>query len=216
MIIHDVEQGSEAWYQVRSGICSASNFEIARTILKSGPRKGQPGDEARKYAFRLAVEQISGQPLRDAKFESYAMRRGSELESEARRVYELRTGEMVKESGFATTDDKVFGASVDGLLDGDGGLEIKCFVEADKLRKILLDDDPSDVMAQMQGGMFVTERDHWDLALYCPFLEPAKLDMKIIRVWRDQEYITEMVKELRVFNEMVLDYKLRLRDSVVA
>ena len=63
MIIVNCAQGSEEWHQERAGVITASMFGDARAKLKSGPNKGEPTAKAQDYAFRLAVERISGKPL---------------------------------------------------------------------------------------------------------------------------------------------------------
>jgi hypothetical protein len=80
---------------------------------------GDWSDPAKNYAFRLAVERISGEPLQDDKFETYAMRRGHELEPEARGEHEIQHGVVVERCGFITTDDGKFGCSTDGLIEPD-------------------------------------------------------------------------------------------------
>src|SRR5439155_25999616 len=69
---------------------------------------GDFSDAAKNYAFRVAVERISGVPL-DEGYETWAMERGHELEPVARREHEIRSGVIVEACGFILTDDEVFG-----------------------------------------------------------------------------------------------------------
>ena len=85
MIIVECEQGSPEWHQARAGCITASMFKVARKRLKSGANKGEFTEEAKNYAFRLAVERISGTPL-DEGFQTWQMKRGHELEPEAQAV----------------------------------------------------------------------------------------------------------------------------------
>ena len=62
MILIECDQGSERWHAARAGVITASMFGDARAKLKSGPNKGQPTSAALDYAFKLAVERISGEP----------------------------------------------------------------------------------------------------------------------------------------------------------
>ena len=119
MILHTAPQGSPEWHAARAGVITASMFATCRQKLKSGPSKGEFAAAAGDYAFRLAVERISGQPL-DEGFETWAMRRGHELEPAARLEHELAIGVVVQPAGFVTTDDNLFGASADGLIGEDG------------------------------------------------------------------------------------------------
>ena len=119
MIIYDHPQGSAEWLASRAGVITASKFVEARKRLKSGPKKGGFTEAAEDYAFRVAVERISGAPL-DEGFSTWAMKRGNELEPEARAWVEVKLGIFVDTAGFVTTDDKKFGASADGFIDKDG------------------------------------------------------------------------------------------------
>ena len=210
MIIIDCEQGTEAWHIARSGVISSSNFKLCTTILKSGKNKGEVSKAAKEYAFRIAVERISGQPLDDNFYETYAMRRGRELEEEARLKHEEKKGILVDQSGIILTDDRKFGASVDGFIDLDGCSEYKCFIGPSSLMPILLDGNLEDIEAQMQGQMWVTDRKWCDFVLYCPALKPIDKDLTIITVQRDDDYIEEMEAGLIEFDKLVNEYKAKL------
>tara|TARA_R110002126_G_scaffold80580_3_gene199500 strand:+ start:2820 stop:3461 length:642 start_codon:yes stop_codon:yes gene_type:complete len=209
-ILIDVEQGTEAWHAARSGVITASNFKLCTTILKSGKNKGEVSKAAKEYAFRIAVERISGQPLDDNFYETYAMRRGRELEEEARLKHEEKKGILVDQSGIILTDDRKFGASVDGFIDLDGCSEYKCFIGPPSLMPILLDGNLEDIEAQMQGQMWVTDRKWCDFVLYCPALKPIDKDLTIITVQRDDDYIEEMEAGLIEFDKLVNEYKAKL------
>ena len=133
MQIINCQQGDTEWFQARAGVITASMFAECRKRLKSGKNKGDFTSAAKQYAFRLAVERISGELLDDSKFDTWAMRRGRELEPEARLAHEERKGILVEQAGLALTDDGVLGASVDGLIDDDGSSEYKCFISPESL-----------------------------------------------------------------------------------
>ncbi|WP_425526516.1 YqaJ viral recombinase family protein [Xanthomonas oryzae] len=94
---------------------------------------------------------MSGEPL-DEGFETFAMRRGHELEPYARAELEVQTGLMVQRAGFVLTDDGAFGASADGLIGDDDGVELKCFIDPLRLRRFHIDNDASEVFEQAQGA----------------------------------------------------------------
>ena len=139
------------------------------------------------------------------------MKRGNELEPEARLKYEERQGVLVEQTGLALTEDKLFGSSVDGLVDEDGAIEIKCFVDPTKLQSILIDGDIGDVMDQVQGSLWVTGRKWSDFILYCPQLACIGKDLTVIRFERDDNYIAELESDLLKFNELVNQYEQQLR-----
>ncbi len=209
-LIVDCEQGGEAWHRARAGVITASMFGTARGKLKSGASKGQPTAAALDYAFRLAVERISGQPLDDG-FETWQMRRGHELEPEARMEHEAQTGLMVQRAGFVTTTDKLFGASADGLIGEDGGAEYKCFLAPDKLRAFHIDDDASGVIDQVQGCMWITGRKWWHIGMYCPALTPVGRQLWWREFKRDDNYINELESDLWQFKLLVDEFESKLK-----
>lgn len=211
MLIVECDQGSKEWHVARAGVITASNFALARKRLKSGPNKGDYAEAAKDYAFKLAIERISGQPLEEG-FETWQMRRGHELEPTARMLHEERTGLFVTRTGFVKTEDSKFGASADGLINEDGGSEYKCFIAPEKLRSILIDDEDDDVIDQVQGCLWITNRKWWDFCLYCPALESIGQELYIKRVNRDDEYIAKMELELMEFERMVTRYETTLRN----
>lgn len=215
MIIYDHPQGSAEWLASRAGVITASKFAEARKRLKSGPKKGGFTEAAEDYAFRVAVERISGAPL-DEGFSTWAMKRGNELEPEARAWVEVKLGIFVDVAGFVTTDDEKFGASADGFIDKDGGLEIKCLVDPGRIRNVILSDDISEFMDQIQGGMWLTGRKWWQFALFCPALEKIGLQLYTKRVERDDNYINEMELDLLEFERVVSKYEQTLRDRGMA
>lgn len=177
----------------------------------AGETVGEFSEAAKNYAFRLAVERISGVALDEGGFESYAMRRGRELEPEARDAHSFQTGQVIEEAGFITTDDGLLGASADGLIGDNGGAEYKCFIDPEKLRDIILTRDISSCADQVQGGMMISGRLWWDFCLYCPALAKAGKELTIFRVARDEAYIAELRKDLLEFNELVDEYVEKIR-----
>jgi hypothetical protein len=104
-----------------AGYKAIPNSDIIKRAL-AGEKIGDWSDAAKDYAFRLAIERISGLPL-DEGFETWSMKRGHELEPHARMEHEMQTGLIVQRAGFVKTDDDIFGASADGLINEDGGSE---------------------------------------------------------------------------------------------
>lgn len=203
------DQGSDEWKNARAGCVTASMFKTARARLKSGPAKGDYTEAAKNYAFRLAVERISGVPL-DEGFETWQMKRGHELEPAARAAHELKAGVLVDRAGFVTTDDGWFGASADGLIDEDGGSEYKCLVSPEGLREVLLAEDISEFIDQVQGCMWITGRAWWHFGLYCPALEPIGKEFFYRHIERDDDYIEALESDLIAFNRQVESYRLQL------
>lgn len=194
-----------------AGYKTAPRSDVIKRAL-GGEAVGEPSEAARNYAFRLAVERISGEPL-DEGFQTWQMRRGNELEPEARMEHEMASGLIVHPAGFVTSDCGSFGASADGLIDPDGGAEYKCFVSPEKLRAFHIDNDITDVIDQVQGGMWITGRKWWHIGLYCPALEPIGKQLWWKEFQRDEQYITDLERDLMQFKALVDEYETILRSK---
>ena len=211
MILHSAPQGSPEWLQSRAGLITASTFVEIRKRLKSGPNKGDFSSEARALAFRLGIERISGQPLGEG-FTNWAMKWGQEQEAPAREELELTAGVLIQEAGFISTDDGKFGASADGFIGHDGGVEIKCLRDPSRIQKVLMAGDISEFMDQIQGGMWITGRKYWLFALYVPDLAPIGRQLTWRRVERDDNYIDALELDLIAFERLVSENEAALRN----
>ncbi len=183
----------------------APTSELIKREL-DGEKVGDFTEAAKNYAFRLAVERLSGQALMDDQYETYAMRRGHELEPEARELHSFQIGVEVQRTGLVLSDDNRFGASADGLIGEDGGSEYKCFVSPEKLRAILVDNDLSVVADQVQGCLWLTGRKWWHFCLYCPVLMPLGRALTIRPFDRDENYISALEADLEAFDIFVNGY----------
>lgn len=201
MIIHHHEQRSPAWFAARVGVISASNYKNARDKTA----KGAWSAKAKSLAARIAVERISGESQDDT-FVNFAMRRGTELEPVAASHFEVHTGLTIFESGFITTDCGRFGASPDGLVGDDSGVEIKCPYGPDQIINVLVNGDVSDYMDQIQGCMWITERSSWHLVVYTPQLDGVNRTLTVQKIERDDDYIKALVDDLKAFDELVQSY----------
>lgn len=205
---------TEAAAKVEAGYKATPNSDGIRRAL-AGEKVGKPSDAALAYAFRLAIERISGTPL-DEGYETWAMERGHELEPEARRRHEVETGQSVDRIGFVMTDDGRFGASLDGTIGADGAAEYKCFLDPVKLRAIHVDGDVGEVREQAQGGLWVTGRRWMDVVCYCPALAACGKDLWRLRVERDDDFIEAMELDLVEFSKLVDQYEAHLRMPLAA
>lgn len=197
--IIDCEQGSAEWYEARRGLPTASEFS---TIMAKG-RDGGDSKTRRTYLLKLAGEIITGEPM-----ESYSngyMERGKELEEEARNLYALMHDVDPQCVGFIR--NKIAGCSPDALIGEDGGLEIKIALPHIQAERLLKGDLPAEHRAQVQGGLWVTGRKHWDFVSYCP-----KMPLFHVRVARDDGYIATIDGAVKAFNLELQQTVTRLRN----
>lgn len=191
MRIIQCAQGSPEWLAARCGVASASRFGAVMATIKTGEAA-----ERRNYKTDLVVERLTGRPLEG--FTTAAMKQGIEREPDARKAYESDTGNLVEEVGFCRLEDLDAGASPDGLIDEDGGLEIKCPERSAHLRYLQQDMEPPEYTWQIQGGMWVTGRQWWDFVSYNPDF-PDNLQLIVRRIKRNDEAIKKLAAEVERF-----------------
>jgi len=186
-MLNSFEQGSPEWKQARAGKVTASRAKDARDRLKSGAASGKQI----AYACQVALERVSHQPA-DATFENWQMREGHVQEPIARAAYERSTGNLVDEVGAFATDDDLFLYSPDGLIDGDGLLEVKTLFSPERIMTIVGNGDVSDFIDQCMFGLWLTGRQWIDLVVWVPALE----HLSVKRIARDDDYIEAMEADL--------------------
>lgn len=196
MKLHDFEQGTPEWQQARLGIPTASCF--SKLITSTGKRSTQFDG----YLNTLVAETLMGEPPET--FTSQWMERGTELEPQARAWYEFQTDKDIQQVGFVTLDNGTAGASPDGLTES-SGLELKCPKAETHVGYLRTGKLPSDYVAQVQGCMWVCERDTWDFASFHPLM--PKL---LITVQRDDAFIATLAKTVSELN----DRKLEILESI--
>ena len=206
-MLNSFEQGSPEWKQARAGNVTASRAKDARDRLKSGAASGKQI----AYACQVALERVSHQPA-DATFENWQMREGHVQEPIARAAYERRTGNLVDEVGAFATDDDLFLYSFDGLIDGDGLLEVKTLFSPERIMTIVGNGDVSDFIDQCMFGLWLTGRQWIDLVVWVPALE----HLSVKRIARDDDYIEAMEADLIAFAKLVTQYENTLRTALAA
>lgn len=107
--------------------------------------------------------------------------------------------------GFFTTDDGLTGASPDFIVGTDGDLELKCPAPQTHVGYMVRRAIDEKYKPQVQGQLYVTEREWADLQSYHP-----QFPTVIIRIARDEEYIAEMASALREFVDVMLAARLFL------
>lgn len=193
-----IEQRSDEWFAERAGKITASRMhdvmvERERGEFKSGPRKGQPKQQALAlvaYARQLAAERLTQKPRKQIK--AAALQWGRDVEPAAVAAYQAETGVIVEQCGFIQHPTHEFiGASPDFLVGTDGGGEIKSPESSEVHLETLLNGLPQEHIEQIHGGLWVTGRQWWDFVSYHPDF-PEEYRLYIQRVSRDDEYISRL------------------------
>lgn len=153
-VIHRMEQRSEAWNEIRKGRLTASNAHIIATN----------GKGLNTYVYEILAEKYALNS--EEPYTSLDMARGIELEDQARMAYEIEYQE-VEQVGFIEMDEHT-GASPDGLIEKDGGIEIKC-VNNKNFFRLMVDGEEAiepKYWWQCQMLMLVGGRKFWKLVFY--------------------------------------------------
>ena len=191
----NLEQGSDEWIKARLGVCTASRFS---DIL---PGRGAKYKVVRKtYLYELIAERLTG--ISKGFRATAEILHGQGYEIEAREAYSFISGNEVTETGITLLDENLFiGASPDGLVLPDGGIEIKCY-DTNKHVKIICEGMPKELMPQVQGNIWLHNAKWWDFISYDPRIKSDK-NIYIQRIERDQEYINMLKTECFKFTEKV-------------
>lgn len=198
--IFDVEQGTTEWLQCRAGIPTASMF-------KDATAKGE-GKTRRTYMMKLIGERITGE-LSDS-FGNAHTDRGTAMEPDARNAYSFLKDADPVQVGFIRNSEAVrfgpVGYSPDSLIDNNGCLEIKTKLPHLQCELLLSDRIPPEHMKQVQGGIWVAEREWCDFVSYWP-----GLPVFIKRAYRDEKAIKDLREGIESFYEEMLELEQKIR-----
>lgn len=196
MRIVEVKQGSIEWIEARCAIPTASRFDSIITAT------GKPSAAASNYLGELIAESILGTSFDDQTSEW--MERGKQMEPNAVKFYEFERDIDTQEVGFVTLEDGSAGCSPDRLVGDDGGLEVKCPSPSQHVL-YLLDSFGTKYKQQVQGCLWVCEREWWDMESFHPLMPAA-----IVRVYRDEDYIDKMAQCVTDFCERLAEAKSKV------
>ena len=93
---------------------------------------------------------------------------------------------------------KMAGASPDGLIGKEGGIEVKCPETKTHIDTILSDKAPSEYVLQMQWQMACADMKWVDFISFDPRM-PSDMQLFIKRVERDEAKIAEIENEVEKF-----------------
>lgn len=159
MIWHDVQQNSEEWDALRLGKVTGSMFGCF--MANEGKAFGDP---AKDYALRIALEIVNGKKA-EFSFTNDHMERGHEQEPIARMLYEEEFFVDVGNGGFF--DHGTYGDSPDGLVGGDGVVEIKSVIAKTHYATLRRGSFDPAYRWQLVGHLDCTDRKWIDFVSYC-------------------------------------------------
>lgn len=206
---HDVEQNTPEWDELRLGKATASNYP--KFMANNGKAFGDP---AKRYALQLALERVTGRKS-EFSFRSDDMERGHEQEPVARMLYEELTFSDVTNGGFFDWGE--WGDSPDGLIDGDGVLEVKCVIAPVHHATIRRGKIDPAYKWQIVGHLDGTGREWVDFASYCADY-PEHQRLVIFRTWRGEveAELEDLAKRRAKFLDMVRSETEQLKQKEVA
>lgn len=210
-LIHEVDQGSDEWLRLRMGKVTGSRMKdvIAWTYPK--PTKVNPEPDPKEAAARIMYrkemvsERLVGELGKKEVFVSAAMKWGSMNEDVARQNYELRNRTRVRQVGIIDHPTLKVGYSPDGLVGDEGMIEIKCLEPYNHLYEVIkpaaTSEDltmPEQFKPQVQMGLWITDRQWCDFIGYDSRM-PLGLDLFVVRIERDNDYINYLADQTAQF-----------------
>jgi putative phage-type endonuclease len=199
----ELKQGTPEWLEARRGKITGTGF--AKVLSKRGNTR-------KDYMRQLVLERKTG--VITESFKSEAMEWGNAIEPQAREYYESAMQEEVLEVGFIEHEGVDFkgyvGVSPDGLINGDGFIEIKCPDSKTHLDYIAKNKLPTKYKPQVQGILWVTKRNFCDFISFDPRVE--KQPFWSIRIGRDAEYIANLASEVCKFIDEMINMKEEFKD----
>lgn len=186
----NIKEDTPEWYEFRNNHIGASDSPI---IMNVSPWR-------KKHELLLEkINSISPQK------ETYYMRRGKTLEAEALSVFEMETNCLMTKNIVKHPTIEYIMASLDGIsLDGSVCLEIKCPGKKD--HRIGMEGKvPEKYFPQLQHQLEVTRCKKMFYMTY------DELTWNIIEVYRDDDYISALLKAEKEFWDSVLHERKRLQ-----
>jgi putative phage-type endonuclease len=205
----EIIQGTPEWLQLRLGHVTASRVADILAKTKTGASASR-----QNYLIELAIQRVTN--VVEESYKNEAMIRGTEEEPKARQAYELLTETFVEEVPFVKHKSiEWFGCSPDGIIKNNDGtynlLEIKNPNSATHWSYIKEGEPPTKYKIQMMAQMACTGAQWCDFFSYDSRMpEGSRHFLK--RMMRDNKFIEEMEKEVKVFLDEVAE-EVRLMES---
>ncbi len=201
----DIEQGTDAWIALRTGIPTASG-SILTPKNKTRSKSSQP---AGYYWTNLLAERLTGRPVKGMEQGNRWTIHGHENEPRARAWANHKCGPF-RQVGFCTDDEGKYGASPDGLhVDKPEGLELKCpLKDVEQLKRLVNPKTFEDEHAlQCHFGMMVTGYEVWWLISWHAIYPPL-----VLKIERDEALIERLKEATLDMVETLATHEKRIRE----
>jgi putative phage-type endonuclease len=208
-----IEQRTEAWFQSRLGKVTASRISDVIAKTKTGVSTSR-----QNYLIQLVSERLTGK--KGDSFVNQYMLDGIEREPIAKALYEKLHNVTVTDVGFFDHPTIAnSGASPDGAVNAEiegkfaGLIEIKCPIETTHTNTLMSKTVPNKYIPQIQWQMAsVSPNVKWvDFISFNPNF-PDTMQLFVVRVERDDEYIASLEVEVKQFLEQVEATILKLKE----
>lgn len=191
-----IEQGTPEWLAQRCGKVTASRVSDILAKTKTGPAASRAN-----YMAQLIAERLTGTVAES--YTNAAMQHGTDTEAEARNAYSFYQNVDVELVGFVDHPSiDMCGASPDGLVSGNGLVEIKCPNTATHIDTLLGGSVPSKYLHQMQWQMECTGRQWCDFVSYDPRL-PEHMRLFVRRVELDTDGLRDTRAAILTFQDEI-------------
>lgn len=198
MKIHNVEQQSVEWFEIRKFKMTGSK---ANTIAVNWKW-------LETYITELVAEGFSKWEREN--FSNKHTDRGNELEEFAREMYELETWNKVEEVWFIE-DSEYIGCSPDWLVWKDWWVEIKSLMDSKHFKHIIWTEKLDNThIEQIQMCLMITKRKWWDYILFNPNYEKSLI---IHRIYPDKEFQKKLKLWLKTGKEKIIELKKKYNAS---
>ena len=194
----DAPQRSAEWFAARLGRVTASRAGDMLAQTAAQAKAGTWGADRKNLLMQLVLERLTGK-AQERNYVSQAMQDGIDREPDAVAIYEALTGRLSVQTGFLSHISLMAGASLDGHVgDFEGIIEIKCpqpAAHADYLRSGVI---PDRYLKQVIHGLWISGAQWCDWLSYQPDF-PDGLQVRLVRVNRDEQTIVNYEKQVRAF-----------------
>ena len=193
---HDVEQNTEAWEDLRAGKITSS--PLGKVMANEGAAFGKPAID---YAVSICIERMTGRKLSGG-FSNSHTDRGHAQEPLARMAYEDQTFSEVSNGGFFDLGD--IGCSPDGLVYGDGLIEIKSVIPSVHYANLSRQSFDPTYKWQLFANLKFTQREWIDFISFCEDF-PEEKQLYVCRIYRGQlvEEFKRIDKRLDEFRRLI-------------